>query len=417
MRLPTRHHTPSGTAGVSGTVRMDRRTGPLLRRLRPGDIAVIDHLDLDRAHAEALVSSGVVAVVNASPFISGRYPNLGPELLANAGVLMVDEVGPSVFAKLRDGSRARVHDGEVLVGSGPVVSGRELGTGEVAGLMAQARSGLATQLETFTRTTTEFLRREQELLLDGRGIPETTTPIEGRPVVVVVRGYDHREDLRRLRAFIREQRPVLVCVDGGADAVLEAGHRPDILLVGADGRSAAGDPGGAASDRALRAAGEVLLHTGQTGPGGRAADGERLSRLGVRHSTVSASGRSEDVALLLADVRGASLVVTVGTHATLEQFLDGQRDGLAGTFLTRLRVGPKLVDAKSIPQLYVGVVRPWHLALALLVGLVALALAVASTPVGAQWWGQWWGQWTSHGWPALGDDVSALWAWLRRLLP
>ncbi len=424
MRLPTRRRAPASTAGVTGTVRMDRRTGPLLRRLRPGDIAVIDHLDLDRAHAEALVSSGVVAVVNASPFISGRYPNLGPQVLANAGVVMVDEVGSSVFADLRDGSRARVQDGQVLVGAAPVASGRELGVQDVAGLMAQARSGLATQLETFTHTTTEFLRREQELLLDGHGIPETVTPIEGRPVVVVVRGHDYREDLRGLRTFIREQHPVLVCVDGGADALIDAGHRPDIVVVGADGPdgpsegSAPGEPGGAASDAALRAAHEVVLHTDRSG---RASGSDRLARLGIRHSTVSASGRSEDVALLLADVRGASLVVTVGTHATLAEFLDGQRDGLAGTFLTRLRVGPKLVDARSIPQLYAGVVRPWHLALALLVGLLALALAVATTPVGSQWWGQWWGQgsgqWLSHGWSALGDEVSALWTWLRGLLP
>jgi uncharacterized membrane-anchored protein len=413
MRLRTRHDEPTDTAGVSGTVRMDRRTGSLLRRLRPGDIAVIDHLDLDRAHAEALVSSGVVAVVNASPFISGRYPNLGPELLAAAGVLMVDDVGSSVFTRLQDGSRARVNDGEVLVGGEPVVSGRGLGVQDVVALMGQARSGLASQLETFTHTTTEFLRREPELLLEGLGVPETVTRIEGRPVVVVVRGHDHREDLRGLRAFIREERPVIVAVDGGADAVLEAGHRPDIVLVGEDGLSpgsAVGEPGCTVSDRALGAAREVVLHTDRTG---HAPGADRLGRLGIRHTTMSASGRSQDLALLLADVRGASLVVTVGTHATLDQFLDRQRDGLAGTFLTRLRVGPKLVDARSIPQLYAGRVRPWHLALAVLVGLLALAVAVATTPVGAQW--------VSQGWSALSHDVpeacADVFAWARGLLP
>lgn len=386
MRLRPRQHAPASTAGVSGTIRMDRRTDALLRRLRPGDIAVLDHLDLDRAHAEALVASGAVAVVNASPFISGRYPNLGPEVLANAGVLMVDDVGSSVFATLLDGSGARIHDGQVLVGAAPVVSGRQLGVSDVAGLMAQARSGLATQLEMFTHHTTEFLRREQELLLDGHGVPDTATRIEGRPVVVVVRANDYREDLHRLRVFIREQRPVLVGVDAGADAVLAAGHRLDLVLVGEHGLSAgsaAGEHGGTVSDQALRAAREVVLHTDRAGhvPGA-----DRLRRLGIAHVTMPASGRSEDVALLLADVRGASLVVTVGTHATLDEFLDRQRDGLAGTFLTRLRVGPTLVDAKAIPLLYAGRVRPWHLALAVLAGLVALAAAVASTPVGSQWW-------------------------------
>jgi uncharacterized membrane-anchored protein len=386
MRFPTRHPTVDGLPGVTGTVRMDRRTGSLLRRLRPGDIAVLDHLDLDRANAEALVERGVVAVVNASPFISGRYPNLGPELLADAGVLMLDDVGPDVFGRLQDGSRARVHDGSVLVGAEPVASGRELRSEEIVAMMQDARSGLSTQLQSFTHNTTEFLRREQELLLHGEGIPETVTPIAGRPVVVVVHGYDYREDLRRLRRFIREQHPVLIGVDAGADALLSAGHRPDLVLVGEDGLahgSTAGERGGTVSDAALRAGREVVLHADRSG---RVPGGDRLSRLGIRHRTLSASGMTEDMALLLADVHGASLIVAVGTHATLDEFLDRQRSGLASTFLTRLRVGPKLVDAKGIPQLYAGRVRLWQLALVLLAGLVALGAAVAVTPVGGEWW-------------------------------
>lgn len=378
---------------------MDRRTGPLLQRLRPGDIAVLDHLDLDRANAEALVSRGVVAVVNASPFISGRYPNLGPQLLARSGVVMVDDVGATVFAKLRDGGPARVHDGVVLVGTDPVVSGRQLGADDVSKQMDAARSSLSRQLESLTHNAAEFLRTEQELLLDGRGIPETETPIHGRPVVVVVRGCDYRKDLRGLRGFIREQRPVLVGVDAGADALLDAGHRPDLVLVGGAGTAGEGDP---VSDKALQAAGEVVLHADRAG---RSAAADRLSRLGVRHATLSASGRSEDVALLLADVRGAGLIVTVGTRATLGELLDRGRDGLAGTFLTRLRVGPTLVDARSLPQLYAGRVRLWHLVLVLLAGLVALAVATALTPVGHDWWS------------AVAGDLADLLTRTRGLLP
>lgn len=379
---------------------MDRRTGSLLRRLRPGDIAVIDHLDLDRANADAIVACGVVAVVNASPFISGRYPNLGPELLARSGVVMVDNVGSEVFTRLRDGEWARVHEGAVLVDAGVAVTGRELGTEDIAALMEAARSGLATQLESFTHNTTEFLRREQELLLHGQGIPATLTSIEARPVVVVVRGYDYREDLRQLREFVREQRPVLLGVDAGADALLSAGHRPDILVVGEDGLAqggTAGERGGTVSDKALHAAREVVLHADRSG---RALGADRLDRLGVRHQTLSASGATEDIALLLADVRGASLIITVGTHATLDEFLDKQRAGLASTFLTRLRVGSKLVDAKGVSQLYAGRVRLWHLALVVLAGCLALGVALAATEVGSAWWS------------AIADGLSDLLNWI-----
>jgi uncharacterized membrane-anchored protein len=349
-------------------------------------VAVIDHVDLDRAQAEALVDAGVAAVVNASPFISGRYPNLGPELLARAGVLLVDEVGTEVFGKVSDGQPVRVHEGRLLVGEEVVAEGRPLGVDEVAALMEEARTGLSTQLQTFTHNTTEFLRREQGLLLHGQGAPRLRTKLEGRPVVIVVRGYDYRADLRGLRRYIREQRPVLIGVDGGADALLEAGHRPDVVVVGDNGLAQTGGPGENAhgvTDKALRGARDVVLHADRSG---RAIGADRLERLGVRTQTLAASGTSEDIAMLLADVSGASLIIAVGTHATLDEFLDRQRSGLASTFLTRLRVGPRLVDARGVPQLYAGRVRLWHLLLVLLAGLVAVGVAIAATPVGADWW-------------------------------
>ena len=385
MKFPSRPKPDAGLPGTVGTVRVDRRTGTLVRRLKPGDIAVIDHLDLDRANAEALLDRGVVAVVNASPFISGRYPNLGPELLAKSGVVLVDDVGGEVFSRLHDGVAARIHDGRVYVKDEAVLEGNELSLERIGVLMEEARGGLSTQLQSFTHNTTEFLRREQDLLLHGQGAPELRTQLAGRPVLVVVRGYDYREDLRGLRRYIREQRPVLVGVDAGADALLEAGHRPDIVVIGETGLAAGSRAGDVAtvSDQALRGAREVVLHTDRAG---RAVGAERLDRLGVRSHNFSASGTSEDVALLLADLAGASLIVSVGTHATLDEFLDRHRSGLASTFLTRLRVGPKLVDAKSVPQLYSGRVRGWHLLLVLLAGIVALLVAVAATPVGQEWW-------------------------------
>jgi uncharacterized membrane-anchored protein len=387
MKFPTRQTTPSGLPGISGTARVDRRTNAVVRRARPGDIAVIDHLDLDRSHAEALVDAGVVAVVNAAPFISGRYPNLGPGLLATAGVVMLDDVGTGVLGAVSDGTQVRIEDGRLLAGDRVVAEGRRLTSEDVAGMLEQARGGLATQLESFTHNTTEFLRREQDLLLHGQGVPELRTRIQGRPVVIVVRGYDYREDLRRLRRFIREQRPVLVGVDGGADALLEAHHRPDVVVVGEEGlgssSSSTGDQAHRVTDKALRSAREVVLHTDRSG---RAVGSDRLERIGVRTQSISAAGTTEDIAMLVADAAGASLLIAVGTHATLDEFLDRQRAGLASTFLTRLRVGPRLVDAKGVPQLYAGRVRLWHLLVVLLAGLLALAVALASTPVGSEWW-------------------------------
>ncbi|HSV37877.1 MAG TPA: putative cytokinetic ring protein SteA [Nocardioidaceae bacterium] len=385
MKFPSRPQPAvEGLPGATGTIRVDRRTSTLLRKLHPGDIAVLDHLDLDRSTADLLVDREVRAVVNSSPFISGRYPNLGPEVLISAGVVLLEGVGPQVFEQVKDGQAGRVHEGVLYVGEQPVARGRELTGDDVSTMMRDARGGLSTQLQSFTHNTTEFLRREQGMLLHGQGVPRLATKIHGRPAVVVVQGFDYRDDLKRLKRFIREQRPVLVGVDSGADALLAVGLKPDLVIAG---QNAFSHPGSTqvtpVSEAAFRAAGEVVIHSDESG---RVIGAERIEKLGVRSKAVSAGGTTEDVALLIADIRGASLIITVGTHATLDEFLDRQREGLASTFLTRLRVGPKLVDAKGVPHLYAGRVRLWHLALVLLAGLMAVAAAVATTPVGQDWW-------------------------------
>ncbi|GAA1910942.1 putative cytokinetic ring protein SteA [Nocardioides marmoribigeumensis] len=392
---------PAGA--VQGTVRVDRRTSSLLARLRPGDIAVLDHLDLDRRTAEQLVAQQVAAVVNAGRFVSGRYPALGAEVLAKAGVVLLDDAGTGVLAA-RNGASGRVEGDRLLVDGKEVARGTRLDLDAVLVQMDEARAGLATQLESFTHSTTEYLRREQELLLHGRGVPDVATRIAGRPVVVVVRAFDHESDLRRIRRFIREQHPVLVGVDAGADALREARLRPDIVVIGEEGlaRVAGGAGERVVSDAALRSAREVVVHADATD---RAVGADRLDRIGVRPQRVATSGTSEDLALLLADLKGASLIVTVGTHASLDEFLDRQRSGLASTFLTRLRVGPRLVDAKAVPVVYAGRVRPWHLALVLLAGLVALAAALSTSPDGAALLRD------------LQDQAQPLIDWIRGLLP
>jgi uncharacterized membrane-anchored protein len=381
MKFASRQH-PS-PPGLTGTARVDRRVGNVLRRSNPGDIVVIDHLDLDRGSAEALLEHRVAAVVNAAPFISGRFPNLGPQLLAEAGVVLVDEVGAEVFSAVRDGARLRIHGDTVYAGDAPVASGRRLELDDVQALMDDAREGLTTQLQSLTHNTTEFLRREQDLLLHGKGVPNLRTDLAGRPVVVVVREFEHEDDLLRMRSFIKEQHPVLVAVDAGADALVAAGLRPDLLVLGEGGLS---HPGGVesrvVSDKALTRSREVLLHSDSSD---RLVGADRLERLGIRPHRIAAAGATEDIALLVADIKGASVIITVGTHATLDEFLDRHRSGLASTFLTRLRVGPRLVDSRSVPALYAGRVRLWQLAVVLLAGVIALGAAVATTPVGEQW--------------------------------
>ena len=368
---------PAAPPGLVGTARVERRTRILLPRLRPGDLAVLDHLDMDRTTAQALVDAGVAAVVNASPMISGRYANLGPQVLADAGVLLVDRIGADGLAAIKDGTSVRVHEATVYVDDEPVASGRELDAADVRAEMEQARTGLATQLETFTHNSTEFLRREEDLLLHGRGLPRPSTRIAGRPVVVVVAGHEHADELTAVRAFLREQQPVLIGVERGAEVLREAGYRPDIVLL--DARA---DESERPSVKTLRAARDVVVRVDR---GADRAATDQLERLGVRPLRLETGATPEDSALILADACDASVIVGVGMHATLDEFLDRQRPGLASTYLTRLKVGPRLVDATAVPRLYSGRVRPRHLYLVMLAGLVALLAAISVTPVGAAW--------------------------------
>jgi uncharacterized membrane-anchored protein len=357
--------------GVVGSARVDRRTKTLTKRLRPGDIAVIDHADLDKVSADALVAVRPAAVVNASASISGRYPNLGPQILVEAGIPVLDAAGTEVMT-LSDGQPLRLDGADLWQGETKVATGTVLDTQAVQAQMHEARAGLAVQIEAFATNTMEYIRKERDLLLDGVGVPAITTEIDGRHCLIVVRGYHYREDLDALRPYIREYRPILVGVDGGADAILEAGHKPDLIVGDMD----------SVSDKALRCGAEIVVHAYRDG---RAPGLARVEALGITPVVFPAAGTSEDVAMLLADDSGAELIVAVGTHVTLVEFLDKGRDGQASTFLTRLRVGGKLVDAKGVSQLYRTRIPGRLLVTMLLVGLLAFIAALASTPAGQAW--------------------------------
>ena len=370
MRLANtlrRNRQVEGLPGVVGVARLDRRTKRLTTRLRPGEIAIVDHVDIDRVSADALVACGAAAVVNAAPSISGRYPNLGPEILMAAGVPLLDSVGTEVFGMVEEGEVVRVHDGALYRGEQFLVAGDEQNAETVGAAMAEARAGLATQLEAFAANTMEYLLKERDLLLDGVGVPDISTQLDGRHVLIVVRGYDYREDLAVLRSYIREYRPVLLGVDGGADALLEAGYAPDLIVGDMD----------SVSDRALRSGAEIVVHAYETGHAPGAA---RLDELGLDYQTVRASAISEDIALLLAYEKGAELIVAVGTHFNLIEFLERNRAGMSSTFLTRLKVGEILIDAKGVSRLVDRRVGLWPLLTVAVAGLAAIVVAVLVSP-------------------------------------
>ncbi|MGC9669728.1 putative cytokinetic ring protein SteA [Planosporangium sp. 12N6] len=381
MRLPTLRRTRPAEPGVtSGAVRLDRRTKRLVGRLRPGEIAVIDHVDLDRVAADSLVAAGVAAVLNAKPSVSGRYPNLGPEVLVAAGIPLVDDLGEELFDNLREGDEVRVEGDAVFCGGEQVAQGRRQDAETVARSMADAREGLSVQLEAFAANTMEYLKQERDLLLDGVGVPDIQTRIAGRHCLIVVRGYDYKADLDVLRPYIREFKPVLIGVDGGADALVEAGYTPDMIVGDMD----------SVSDDVLRCGAEIVVHAY---PDGRAPGLARVHQLGLPATPFPAAATSEDIAMLLADEKGASLIVAVGTHATLVEFLDKGRGGMASTFLTRLKVGGKLVDAKGVSRLYRQSMSGSSLLLLVLSAIAAMASAVAVSTVGkaylgvvAEWW-------------------------------
>ena len=388
LNLRQRRSAPE-EPGLHGPVRVDPRTKNLTKRLRPGEIAVIDHLDIDRVSAEALAACRPVAVLNAARSTSGRYPNLGPDILLAAGIALVDDLGPDVLGLL-EGRHVRVVDGAVYDGEQLVAEGTVQDEATVAAAMEEARAGLAVQLESFAANTMDYLRRERELLLDGVGVPDITTSIDGRQVLIVVRGYHYKEDLVALRHYVKEYRPVLIGVDGGADAILEMGWRPHLIVGDMD----------SVSDRALTCGAEVVVHAYRDG---RAPGVERVEKLGVPHVVFPATGTSEDVAMLLADDKGAELIVAVGTHATLVEVLDKGRSGMASTFLTRLRVGSKLIDAKGVSRLYRQRISNWQLGWLVIAGLLALGVALASTAAGQTLFG------------LIGATFDDVWSSLRAL--
>jgi uncharacterized membrane-anchored protein len=351
----------------TGPARLDRRTKRLVRRLAPGDIAIIDHRDLDRVSAEELVEAGVRVVVNVAPSQSGRFPNPGPLLLVRSGVRLIDAPGADLFDTVDDGEELTVRGASVFRNGTRLVAGRIVEEAELTRALAEQRGRVTEALEAFAENTMRYLREEGRLLAEGIDFPSLETRFRDRHALVVARGPGYKRDLRIVRGYVRDFKPVVVGVDGGADALLEAGYRPDVIVGDMD----------SVSDEALRSGAEVLVHAYEHG---EAPGAERVEALGVPHHVVPAPGMSEDVALLLAYEKGAELIVAVGTHFNLVEFLERNRAGMSSTFLARLKVGEILIDAKGVSRLVSRQVGVWPLVGFALAGVGAIIVAVVSSP-------------------------------------
>jgi uncharacterized membrane-anchored protein len=352
---------------LTGHAKLDRRTKTLVKRLSADDIAIIDHTDLDRVSAEELVESGVRVVVNVAPSQSGRFPNPGPLALVRSGVRLIDIAGANLFEEVNEGELLTVRGAGLYRNGTCLATGRVLNERELERALADQRGRVTEALEAFAENTMRYLREEGKLLAEGIEFPVLNTRFRERHALVVARGPGYKRDLRIVRPYIRDFKPVLIAVDGGADALLEEGYKPDVIVGDMD----------SVSDRALRSGAELLVHAYRDGS---APGGERAEGLGVPYEVVRATGISEDMALLLAYEKGSELIVAVGTHFNLIEFLERNRAGMSSTFITRLKVGEILIDAKGVSRLASRQVGIWPLILLALAGLAAIAVAIVVSP-------------------------------------
>ena len=355
------------TRTIEGTVRPNRRTKLLTKTLQPGQIALIDHKDIDRVSGEELVRKGVSCVINTQASTTGDYPNVGPNLIVQAGVHLVDMPDDKIFDQLSDGDQIAVRGGEILKNGEVVARGEVLTPAIVAERYEQAKRQVGHALERFAENTMHHIRQESELLSGKLDLPELDTVFRDRHVLVVVRGVDHQRDLQALKTYIRDEKPLLIGVDGGGDALVEEGHTPDMIVGDMD----------SAADSVLACGAELLVHAYTDG---RAPGRDRLDKLGVPYKVVAAAGTSEDIAMLMAAEEGASLIVAVGSHFNLVEFLDKSRKGMASTFLTRVRIGEILIDAKGVSRLYRPRASNRAITGVMLAGLFALIVVIFATP-------------------------------------
>jgi uncharacterized membrane-anchored protein len=348
----------------TGTAKIDKRTKRLVKRLGPDDIAIIDHRDIDRASAEELLESRVRVVFNVAPSVTGRFPNAGPLALVRGGVRLIDCPGAELFEDVKEGESLVVRGAALFRNGTRLAAGHVHTEDELERILADQRARVSDALEKFAENTLHHVREESKLLSDGVQMPQLKTSFRDRHALVVARAPEAKRDLRTVRSYIREFKPILIGVDGGADRLLEAGYKPDLVIGDMD----------SVSDSALHSGAEIVVHAY---PGGRAPGRERIDRLGLQSAVLPLPGMSEDVAILLAHEKGAELIVAVGTRFNLTEFLERDRAGMSSTFLTRLKVGEILVDARGVSRLFRGRVGVAPLLAFTAAGFAAIVAAIA----------------------------------------
>ncbi|MEG6522603.1 putative cytokinetic ring protein SteA [Desulfotomaculum sp. 1211_IL3151] len=352
---------------IKAIARVDKRTKDLAKRIHANEIAVICHHDLDKVAADSLIAARVKAVINAEPSLSDDYPNLGPITLLEAGIPIIDNVGKDIMERVQDGDELEIRGDIVYQGGQILAEGVSLYLQQVKEHMEQSRSRMDRVLSRFIHNTLDYAKNEVDFVCGGLLIPEVNTTFKGRHTLIVVRGHNYKQDLNAIKSYIDEVHPLLIGVDGGADALLEFGYKPDLIIGDMD----------STTDKALCSGSELVVHAY---PDGRAPGMERINNLGLSAKVFPAPGTSEDIAMMLAYEKGTELIVAVGTHSNMLDFLEKGRKGMSSTFLVRLKVGDILVDAKGVSQLYKSRVKMKYVGQILLAGLVPLTVVIAMAP-------------------------------------
>ncbi len=361
---------PKTNKQIKGTYLSDNKTKQLLTRIKQNQIAVINHTDLDQIAADGLIEKKVKAIINFSNTLTGKYPTVGLKKVLKAKIPVFDVIEKhKAFHELVDGYDVLIDRNKFTIhfmlqnDKTVTIPMKEWTLEKWEKKNEEAMHNVGYELNRFIDNTLEFAKKEKEFVLKRMDIPPLKTNIHGKHVVVVVRGNNYRKDLFAIRSYIEDYRPILIGVDGGADALLEDGLTPHIIIGDMD----------SVSDKALRSGAEIIVHAY---PDGKAPGLPRVEGIGLQANIIPSLGTSEDVAMLLAYEEGAEIIVALGAHSNMVDFLEKGRKGMASTVLVRMKIGTKLVDAKGVSKLYHP---PTHWKNISLLGIAAITPILAIT--------------------------------------